>query len=527
MQHSSDPLDRSDAGEFDGGTAPVDAPKDDASLERDEFDDSDFDVSELEGLHIPALDHESDDDDGHAVDGAAKPRRVSQVPLPRVALVGRPNVGKSTLLNRLCGSRVAIVEPTAGVTRDRIAVAARLAVKEGDRWVEVIDTGGLGIVDRDDLGPHVESQVDVALKGADLVLFLVDVRDGLTPPDQMVAGLLRGADVPVILVVNKAEGGGFDWEVETFHKLGVGGDPTVISAQNGEGMQDLRQRMIDHLPGAPEEKPGETPLMKIAVVGRRNAGKSTLVNQLAGEERMIVSEIEGTTRDAVDVVFERDGETFTVIDTAGVRKRSKVEDAIEFFSDARSLRTIRRADVVVLLFDVTRRMSAIEKNLARYAIDRFKPTILAANKWDLVDEGQTPEKFREYLEAQLPGMSFAPIVFLSAKDGVRTHELIGVAKDLFEQARQRVTTADLNQVLKKALEARQPSSKGYRVRVRYATQVEVAPPTFVLFVNDKKHVGKDWLRYLTNRFREQLSFQEVPIRFVLKDKKAVEEQRYL
>lgn len=519
MQHSSDPLDRSDAGELDA--------QDGQPLERDEFDDSDFDESELVDLQIPSLDSEADEAPDDDAEEAKKPRRVSTVPLPRVALVGRPNVGKSTLLNRLCGSRVAIVEPTAGVTRDRIAVAARLAVKEGDRWVEVIDTGGLGIVDRDDLGPHVESQVDVALKGADLVLFLVDVRDGLTPPDQMVAKLLRGAKVPVILVVNKAEGGGFDWEVETFHKLGVGGDPTVISAQNGEGMQDLRQRMINHLPGAPEEKPGETPLMKIAVVGRRNAGKSTLVNQLAGEERMIVSEIEGTTRDAVDVVFERDGETFTVIDTAGVRKRSKVEDAIEFFSDARSLRTIRRADVVVLLFDVTRRMSAIEKNLARYAIDRFKPTILAANKWDLVDEGQTPEKFREYLEAQLPGMGFAPIVFLSAKDGVRTHELIGVAKDLFEQARQRVSTADLNLVLKKALEARQPSSKGYRVRVRYATQVEMAPPTFVLFVNDKKHVGKDWLRYLTNRFREKLPFQEVPIRFVLKDKKAVEEQKYL
>ncbi|MEL6908111.1 MAG: ribosome biogenesis GTPase Der, partial [Planctomycetota bacterium] len=287
------------------------------------------------------------------------------VPLPRVALVGRPNVGKSTLLNRLCGSRVAIVEPTAGVTRDRIAVPARLSVREGDRWVEVIDTGGLGIVDRDDLGPHVEAQVDVALKGADLVLFLVDVRDGLTPPDMQVAELLRGAEVPILLVVNKAEGGDYDWQAEEFRRLGIDSEPHVISAQNGEGVGDLRQAMVDHLPGAPEEKPLETPLMKIAVVGRRNAGKSTLVNHLAGEERMIVSEIEGTTRDAVDVVFERDGETFTVIDTAGVRKRSKLEDAIEFYSDARSMKTIRRADVVILLFDVTRKLSAIEKNLAR------------------------------------------------------------------------------------------------------------------------------------------------------------------
>lgn len=444
-------------------------------------------------------------------------------PMPRVALVGRPNVGKSTLLNRLCGSRVAIVEPTAGVTRDRIAVPARVTTEDGDFWVEVIDTGGLGIVDRDDLGPHVEAQVDVAVKGADLVLFLVDARDGLTPPDAKVATLLRGVDVPVQLVVNKAEGDGpHEWQIEEFHKLGVGGEPMPISAQNGEGMSVLRERMIEMLPGAPSEKPGETPRMKIAVVGRRNAGKSTLVNQLAGEERMIVSEIEGTTRDAVDVVFERDGEPFVVIDTAGVRKRSKVEDAIEFFSDARSLKTIRRADIVVLLFDVTRALSAIEKNLARYAIDRFKPLILAANKWDLVEADRTPEDFRHYLDAQLPGIAFAPIVFLSAKDGVRTDELITVCGDLFEQAQHRVATGDLNRVLEKALEARQPSSKGYRVRVRYATQAEVSPPTFVLFVNDKRHVGKDWLRYLTNRLREDLPFPEVPLRIVLKDKKTID-----
>lgn len=447
----------------------------------------------------------------------------ASLPLPRVALVGRPNVGKSTLLNRLCGSRVAIVEPTAGVTRDRIAVPARLHTSEGERWVEVIDTGGLGIVDRDDLGPHVEAQVDVALKGADLVLFLTDVRDGLTPPDAQVARLLRGASIPVQLVVNKAEGGDYDYQAEEFRRLGIGGEPIVISAQNGEGIADLRERVVELCPGAPTEKPGETPRMKIAVVGRRNAGKSTLVNRLAGEERMIVSEIEGTTRDAVDVVFEREGETFVVIDTAGIRKRSKVEDAIEFFSDARSMRTIRRADVVVLLFDVTRKLSAIEKNLARYAVDRFKPIVLAANKWDLV-EGQTPEDFRTYLDAQLPGLSFAPIVFLSAKEGMQTDELIDVCNDLFEQGQQRVATSDLNQVLEKALEARQPSSKGYRVRVRYATQAEVSPPTFVLFVNDKKHVGKDWLRYLTNRFREDLPFPEVPLRIVLKDKKTIEEE---
>ena len=439
--------------------------------------------------------------------------------LPRVAIVGRPNVGKSTLLNRLCGSRVAIVEPTAGVTRDRISVPARLDTEEESRWVEVIDTGGLGIVDRDDLGPHVEAQVMTAVKAADLVLFLVDVRDGVTPLDMEVAARLRGSKLPVLLVINKCEGRSLEWEVGDFLRLGVGDDHFAISAQNGEGIEALSRAMIERLPGAPEERPVEVaPVLKIAVVGRRNAGKSTLVNKLAGEDRMIVSEIPGTTRDSVDVVFERRGERFVVIDTAGVRKQTKIADAIEFYSDARAKKAIRRADVVVLMFDVTEPLSAIEKTLARLALDRYKPLVLGANKWDLVEHAVEPEKFREYLDKEMPGLAFAPIVFLSAKEGGRTDELIGIARELAEQARRRVSTGELNRVLESALEARQPNKKGYRVRVKYATQAEVSPPTFVLFVNDRKHIGKDWLRYLTNRIHTELPFPEVPVRIVVKDK---------
>ena len=377
--------------------------------------------------------------------------------LPRVAIVGRPNVGKSTLLNRLCGSRVAIVEPTAGVTRDRIAVPARILTGQGPRWIEVIDTGGVGIVDRDDLGPHVQGQVDAALAVADVVLFVVDGKDGLTPLDDEVARLLRGSDIPVMLVVNKVEGQRAEWEVDAFRRLGIPGEPWPISAQNGEGVGELTDALGDHVPGAPEERPTEDPVMKIAVVGRRNAGKSTLINALAREERMIVSEIPGTTRDAVDVLFERDGETFVAIDSAGVRKKSKHADAIEFFSEARSRRTVRRADVVVLLFDVTQRLSSLEKNLARYAVDHHKPVVLAANKWDLTD-GQTQEEFREYIEAELTGMRFAPLTFLSAQDGWNIEATLDAARRLHEQAGQRVTTGELNRVLQRALEARSPSS---------------------------------------------------------------------
>jgi GTP-binding protein len=439
--------------------------------------------------------------------------------MPRVAIVGRPNVGKSTLLNRMCGSRVAIVEPTAGVTRDRVAVASRLMGAFGTRWVEVIDTGGIGVVDRDDLGPLVEAQVSTALASAELVLFLVDVRDGITPLDREVADLLRRTELPVVLVVNKTEGKTLEWDVDSFRSLGVASEPMPISAQNGGGLTDLYERMIEFLPGAPEENPGATPVMKIAVVGRRNAGKSTLINQLAREERMIVSEIPGTTRDSVDVLFDRDGKTFVAIDTAGVRKRSKVDDAIEFYSEARSRKTVRRADVVVLLFDVTQKLSSTEKNLARYIIDHHKPVVIGANKWDLVRD-LTPNDFQAYIDQELAGLSFAPVVFLSSKEGRNVDAMLGLANEMFEQSKQRVSTGELNRVLQKALEARSPSSKGYRVRLRYATQAEVSPPTFVLFVNDKRLINKDYLRYLQNRIREELPFKEVPVRIVLRDQKS-------
>ena len=440
------------------------------------------------------------------------------MPNPRIAVVGRPNVGKSTLTNRLAGRRVSITEPTAGVTRDRITVGATLRGDAGDRFVELVDTGGVGIVDRDDLGPHVEGQVRAALEEADLVLFLVDARDGVTPLDEEVARLLRGISTPVLLLANKAESERIAWEVDAFYKLGMERAPMAISAQNGQGLDDLIEAMCDLLPPPTDGEARVEADFKLAIVGRRNAGKSTLVNAFAGDERVIVSEVPGTTRDAVDVVLERDGETVMVIDTAGVLKKKKMDDAVAFFSDARAHKAVRRADVVLLLFEAERPLSALEKRLARFVIDHHKPLVLGANKWDLVDAEVRPEDFRQYLDDELPGVRNAPVSFLSAKHGAGVWDTLELARELYRQGDTRVGTGELNRVLEEALKARVPSSKGYRVKVYYATQVDVHPPTFVIFVNDKRLIGKEWLRYLENRFREAFAFDEIPIQLLVRNR---------
>jgi GTP-binding protein len=440
--------------------------------------------------------------------------------LPRVAIVGRPNVGKSTLFNRLTKSRIAIVEPTPGVTRDRISAVARISGAAGERLVELSDTGGIGVVDRDDLGQAVEREIQRALERSDLVLFVVDARAGRSPFDAEVATRLRRLGKPVILVCNKVEGTQPAWEVDSFRSLGIGGEPFAISAQNGEGISDLEEAIHERLPPpAAEEEEAPRSSFRLAIVGRRNAGKSTLVNALAREERVIVSEVPGTTRDALDVQVERDGELFTLIDTAGVRKRTKHDDAIEFFSYARSYRAMRRADVVLLLFDASERVSAVEKRLARYIKDHYRVVMLGANKWDLVREGLEPEDFRAYLEQELPGLGFAPISFLSAKTGLNVGETFELARELHRSASARIPTGELNRILAKAVESRAPGSRGQRVKIHYATQAESAPPTFVLFVNDARWIGKDYLRYLENRLRELTQLAEVPIRFVVRDKR--------
>jgi GTP-binding protein len=439
-------------------------------------------------------------------------------PLPRVAIVGRPNVGKSTLFNRLTGSRIAIVEPTPGVTRDRVSATARLASELGERAVELTDTGGVGVVDRDDLGQKVEREIQRALERADLVLFLVDARAGLTPGDAELAQRLRVLGKPCLLVCNKVEGQKLAWEVDAFRALGLPGEPCAISAQNGEGIEQLSAEIMRLLPPPRADEAPPVSSFKLAIVGRRNAGKSTLVNALAREERVIVSEVPGTTRDALDVLVERDGETFTLIDTAGVRKKKSHQDAIEFFSWARSYRAMRRADVVLLLFDATQPLSALEKRLARYVKDHYKVVVLGANKWDLVRPGLEPDDFSEYLGQELPGLAFAPVSFLSARSGLNVRETFELCRELAASARARIPTGELNRLLARAAEARTPGARGQRLRIRYATQAESSPPTFVLFVDDARWIGKDWLRYLENRLREHPQLAELPIRLVVRDK---------
>ena len=430
--------------------------------------------------------------------------------LPRVAIVGRPNVGKSSLFNRLAGGRFSIVEPTAGVTRDRLECEIRI----GRRPFLAIDTGGIGLVDEDGLARHVQAQIGVALASADVIVFVVDARDGVTGPDREIAARFRGIEKPLVLVANKCETRGALLDAGEFHALGLG-PPLPVSALEGRGLDDLVRRIVRSLPRADRSARNgrrEEP-MRLAIVGRRNAGKSTLVNSLAREERVIVSEVPGTTRDLVDVPLEFRGRPLVVIDTAGLRKRRSIQHAIDFFSLERASRAIRRADVVLHLFDATADLSEVDKHLAQRVIELHKPCVLAANKWDLAGDAD-PSKFRTYLDRKLPGLSFAPVSFLSAASGFHLEETIALAFELHDQAGERVPTPVLNRALEAARSERVPKSRGREPRLYYATQSGVRPPTVLVFVNDPSLFGKSYDRFLQNRLREATPWTEIPIRLV-------------
>lgn len=432
--------------------------------------------------------------------------------LPIVAIVGRPNVGKSSLLNRLAKQLISIVDPTAGVTRDRVSTICEI----GERYFELVDTGGYGIEDRDDLTEHVEHQIELAVSAAALILFVTDAQTGVVPLDVRVAELLRRQDRNVILVANKVDSPKAEPAATEFYKLGFG-DPLCVSALHGFGREDLFEAIAKRLPETSPGPPPE-PVMKIALVGKRNVGKSTFINALAGEERVIVSEVPGTTRDAIDVRFEMDDRTLIAIDTAGVRKRTKLADSIEFYGYSRATWSIRRADVVLLLIDATADISVTDKKLARYILDEFKPCILVVNKWDLAKDRAASEAYGEYLTKTLPGMNFAPIAFTTATDDRNVRSTIELASTLFKQAHTRVSTARLNQILEEVLEARGPGTKrGAKTpKIYYATQVGVSPPTLVFFVNHPDALTTEYRRFLLNRFRDVLPFGEIPIRFLFR-----------
>lgn len=441
--------------------------------------------------------------------------------LPLAVIVGRPNVGKSSLLNALARQRISIVDARAGITRDRVSAV----IEHADRYIELVDTGGVGIVDDDHLEEHVENQIHYAIDRADVVLFVVDAHDGITPLDRRVAERLRRLETPVILIANKVDTPRHAAEAAEFIRLGYG-EPLCVSALHGSGRRPLLQRLCDTLGPDAGDSP-EIPLMKLAIVGKRNAGKSTLVNALAGEQRVIVSEIPGTTRDAVDVRFEKDGRAFIAIDTAGVRRKKSMDD-IDFYSYTRALRSIRRADVVMHLIDATVPISDVDVKLAAAVREEYKPVVLAINKWDLARGRAEPESYDEYLARVLPGLDYAPVAIMTATTGKNVDAAVDLARSLHKQAHTRVSTGQLNAALRTILEARGPSPKrGTRpVKILYATQVNVAPPTLVFFCNHPSLVSDNYRRFMENRLREVLPFREVPMRLLFRPRHKESSERH-
>lgn len=436
-----------------------------------------------------------------------------------MAIVGRPNVGKSSLLNWVAAKLLSVVDPTAGVTRDRVT----WIVHHDDRYFELVDTGGIGIVDSDDLSADIERQIDLGLLECDLLLFVVDAKAGVTPLDVEVADRLRRIKKPMLMVVNKCDSSSLDIEAAGF--LALADLPQqVTSVKGNRNRLELMSAIVQHLPdGADDEAEEgahllEPPEIRLAIVGRRNVGKSTFINQLAETDRVIVSEVPGTTRDSIDIRFDVDGRTFVAIDTPGVRKRKSLANDIEFYGLVRAQRSIRRADVVLMFFDATNTISKVDKQLVEEITKHNKPCVFVVNKWDLAQEEEmTIDKWGEYLVKSFASMRHVPIAVLTAKDGRNIRQLINLTQTIYKQAMTRMSTGKLNRALKLAVSNNPPPHrKNKRPKIYFATQVAVAPPTIVVKCNDPKVFDEAWKRYLLGFLREVSPFQEVPIRLILR-----------
>ncbi|PQO43775.1 ribosome biogenesis GTPase Der [Blastopirellula marina] len=431
--------------------------------------------------------------------------------LPQVVIVGRPNVGKSSLFNWLAGRRLAIVDNVAGVTRDRMTYLMQWR----DRYFEIVDTGGIGINDVDDLTDEIDQQINIAIDSADLILFVVDTRDGILPLDQEVARRLRHVNKPIVLVANKTDESHMDHEADQFYQLGRGMLVPVSTLQN-RNKDDLLNVIADRLPEADETEATGEPEMKIAVVGRRNVGKSTFVNTLARAERMIVSEVAGTTRDSVDIRFELDGKSFTAIDTPGLRRRVSVKTDIDFYSTHRAERSIRRADVVLMFFDASQQISKVDKQLVSYIAENYKPVIFVVNKWDLYHDKMPTERWATYLHDTFRNIPYAPVAFITGQTGKNVKALLNHAQMLYKQSRERITTGELNRIIRFALERTPPPLyKLRRPKIYFATQIGAQPPTIVLKCNSPKAFSDGYRRYLLSMVRDHVSFSEVPIKLYL------------
>ncbi len=435
---------------------------------------------------------------------------------PIVAIVGRPNVGKSTLFNVIAGDSIAIVKDTPGVTRDRIYADCN--------WLNynftLIDTGGIEPDSSDVILSQMRDQAQIAIDTADVIIFLVDVRQGLTDADGKVADMLRRSQKPVVLCVNKVDSfKKMEADVYEFYNLGIG-DPIPVSASNHQGVGDLLEAVSDHFKkDGSESDDDDRP--RIAIVGRPNVGKSSIVNRLVGEKRVIVSDIAGTTRDAIDTPLKRNGREYILIDTAGLRRKSKIHEDLERYSIIRTVTAVERADVVVMVIDAAEGVAEQDAKIAGIAHERGKGVIIAVNKWDAVEkDDKTIYKMTEKIKQTLAYMPYAEFVFISAKTGQRLDKLFELIDMIIENQSMRIATGVLNEILAEAVAMQQPpSDKGRRLKVFYMTQISVKPPTFVVFVNDKKLMHYSYTRYIENQIRNAFGFRGTPLRFIIRERK--------
>ncbi len=442
------------------------------------------------------------------------------MPKPIVAVVGRPNVGKSTFFNYLAGSRISIVEDTPGVTRDRIYTE----VEWRSRRFTLIDTGGIEPYSEDIIMQQMKRQAEIAIETADVIIFMVDAKDGMTATDKEVATMLRKSQKPIVLTVNKVDRvGDPPPEVYEFYNLAMG-DMIVISSVHGLGMGDVLDAVYSHFPDENNEEDDDETI-KVAVVGKPNAGKSSLINSILGEDRVIVCNIPGTTRDAIDTHVEKDGQKFTFIDTAGIRKRSKINENIEKYSAIRSWTAIERADVCLIMIDAEDGVTEQDTKIAGYAHQQGKASIIVINKWDIIEkETGTLEEYRKTVHEKLGFMTYAPVIFISAKTGQRVHKIYELIKFVADQAAFRISTGMLNDLIYEAVAMVQPpSDKGKRLKIYYMTQASIKPPTFIIFVNDLELFHYSYERYLENQLRKSFGFEGTPIRFIHRQRDKDEE----
>ncbi len=434
---------------------------------------------------------------------------------PIVAVVGRPNVGKSTLFNRLAGERISIVQDTPGVTRDRIYAD----VEWLDKKFTLIDTGGMEPGTEDIILKQILQQAEIAIETADVIVFVVDVKTGVIEDDMQVANILRRTNKPIVLAVNKVDNMRKDnFEVLEFYNLGIG-DPIAISAGQALGLGDLLDEVTKHFPEDADYEDDENEI-KVAIIGKPNVGKSSLVNKILGEERHIVSNIPGTTRDAVDSPIEIDGQKYVFIDTAGMRRKSKIKEEIERFSIIRAVAAVERCDVAILVIDANEGITDQDTKIAGIAHERGKAAIVAVNKWDSIEkDDKTMNKYLKDIGNELAYMPYAPRVFISAHTGQRINRMLELIQTVHENHALRISTGVLNDVLIEAMAMQQPpADKGKQLKIYYMTQVGVKPPTFVIFVNDRELLHFSYRRYIENQLREAFGFVGTPIHFVVREK---------